>query len=63
MSPVTPSDLCLVQHLLAARVAPAVMGGERTVLLLLLTLPDFGFTAVVVGLHQASLLQARGELC
>lgn len=63
VSPVTPADLCSVQHLLAARVAPAVMERQRTELLFLFLLPGFVFTAVVVELHQALLLQAHGELC
>lgn len=62
VSPVTPTDLCLVQHLWAARVAPAVMEGQRAVLLFLFMLPGFVFTAVVVEVHQALLLQAHEEL-
>lgn len=51
VSPVTPTDLCLVPHLLAACVAPAVIEGQRTVLLFLFMLPGFVFTAVVVEVH------------
>lgn len=56
VSHVTPTDLHLVQHLLAARVAPAVIKGQRTVLLFLFMLPGFVFTAVVVEVHEPSLL-------
>lgn len=36
--------------------------GQRTVLLFLFMLPGFVFTAVVVEVHEPSLLQAHGEL-